>query len=1390
IHGGGGDDVIYGGDGNDTLYGDNGNDILDGGAGNDTLNGGSNSNDTYIFGRDYGKDIIDDDYGYDTLKFKEGVAPEDILIKQVGYNLVIALKEDGKTFSELSDTITIKNCIYPYNYGNDNNYYSRYGIENFVFADGATWNIQDMFSHINTDENDVIYGLNGNDILTGGKGDDTLYGRDGNDTYIFNRGYGKDTIVDTAGNDTLKFGNSIMENDIVFWSKDANLIIDTGNGDIVTIGSQFSSGATIETLLLSNGSYTSSVIIEKLIEDIKLYAFENGITINSADDIRANKELFTLTQNIWKEDDSQVSYTPPLVLDLNFNSKTSVGIGNNFTYFDYDGDGFRERTAWSEAEDAILAMDINRNGIIDNGSELFGSYTKLSDGSFAKDGYEALSQYDENGDGIIDKNDSIFSSLRLWKDINGNGLTDEGELTSIQVSNVVSIYLYRPDGSSFGSLYENGNIISNQTTFKTDDGHTGIVRDVWFQINSEDNITNNDIVNGNSADTVVSGKDGDDTYIFANGCGKKVVDDNADGFDTIKFTGSITANDILVKWDKENNGILIGIKNGSDDDTALLDLDNQILIKNWFDDSGKIERFTFDNGEILDVQTIYNKLLNAKDNGHLDTRVLNSGDILNGGTYGDILFGTYGDEVLLGNDGDDYLSGEEGNDRLEGGNGDDTLDGGLGDDILLGGSGNDYYVFQKGSGKDTVYETSGQDTILIGSELTKDDIIIKPIGDDMIIAIKENGKLLEELNDVLTIKNYMNVGFIVEKIEFEDGTSMDIPLNRPPVLSEDISIYNLSAVPFISGTIIASDPEGNTLSYEVSSKGLHGELIINENGEFTYSITDRFNGADEVRVKVIDEYGLSIEKTLVFNITSTDKATNNSDYILLNNSINILLAKDGDDLIFSGGGGDIIFGQDGNDTIYGEEGSDILYGEDGNDRLFGGLGNDTIHGNNGNDMIYGEEGNDILYGDDGDDILYGGEGKDTIYGGDDNDILYGEDGDDTLDGDKGDDTLYGGDGDDTLRGGSGNDILIGGYGDDTLKGESGDDIYVIRKYEGNDTIHDSGGNDILKLGEGITKEDLTFRRSGTTLIIDIKDKDTNTISNSIKITSWFSSSARIETILFNDNLSLDISFMSGLDSSSSNVSYIFENDQLTTYGSSKGEIIYGYDYDDIIYAGDGLDIVYGDKGNDIIYGEDDNDIVYGEDGNDTLYGGEGKDTIYGGDDNDILYGQNGNDTLDGDKGDDTLYGGDGDDTLRGGSGNDILIGGYGEDTLRGESGDDIYLFNIGDGKDSVYDTGGDDIIKFGDGITKDDISFFKKGSTLNVSYGNSDNISISYQTLSSNKIERFELDNGNYITSNDIELIIQNINAYAKDNGIKITSNDDIRNNDNLMQIVSSGWNG
>ena len=61
--------------------------------------------------------------------------------------------------------------------------------------------------------------------------------------------------------------------------------------------------------------------------------------------------------------------------------------------FDLMGQG-AVKTGWVDKQDGLLALDIDSNGKIDSGRELFGEATKLSDDSMAKDGFQALAQYD------------------------------------------------------------------------------------------------------------------------------------------------------------------------------------------------------------------------------------------------------------------------------------------------------------------------------------------------------------------------------------------------------------------------------------------------------------------------------------------------------------------------------------------------------------------------------------------------------------------------------------------------------------------------------------------------------------------------------------------------------------------------------------------------------------------------------------------------------------------------------------------------------------------------------------------------------------------------------------------------------------------------------------
>ena len=102
--------------------------------------------------------------------------------------------------------------------------------------------------------------------------------------------------------------------------------------------------------------------------------------------------------------------TSPIILDLNGNGVETKSKENG-VYFDHDGDGFAQKTGWVGADDALLVWDRNGNGLIDDGSELFGNNFILSNGKMAANGFEALKEFDANGDGIVDDGELLTLEL-------------------------------------------------------------------------------------------------------------------------------------------------------------------------------------------------------------------------------------------------------------------------------------------------------------------------------------------------------------------------------------------------------------------------------------------------------------------------------------------------------------------------------------------------------------------------------------------------------------------------------------------------------------------------------------------------------------------------------------------------------------------------------------------------------------------------------------------------------------------------------------------------------------------------------------------------------------------------------------------------------------------
>lgn len=122
--------------------------------------------------------------------------------------------------------------------------------------------------------------------------------------------------------------------------------------------------------------------------------------------------------------------TDPLMINLD----TNIGsVSDQKFFFDLDSDGKEEEISFAGKGSGFLALDKNGDGKINDGSELFG--TKSGDG------FKDLAKYDEDGNGWIDENDSIYSQLKVWtKDENGND-----RLIDLKDADVGAIYLRNAD---------------------------------------------------------------------------------------------------------------------------------------------------------------------------------------------------------------------------------------------------------------------------------------------------------------------------------------------------------------------------------------------------------------------------------------------------------------------------------------------------------------------------------------------------------------------------------------------------------------------------------------------------------------------------------------------------------------------------------------------------------------------------------------------------------------------------------------------------------------------------------------------------------------------------------------------------------------------------------
>ncbi|MBD3418492.1 MAG: hypothetical protein GF398_00090 [Chitinivibrionales bacterium] len=168
--------------------------------------------------------------------------------------------------------------------------------------------------------------------------------------------------------------------------------------------------------------------------------------------------------------EEEVQSQDPLIFDLDGDGieLTDVRTGEGVS-FDITGDGRAEQVSWVKPDDGFITYDKNGNGIIDSGKELFG------DQNGAVNGFAELARHDGDANGIINRNDAIFSNLRMWQDLNQNGFSEDKELHSLASLGIEEISLNHDSGRETIA----GNIIAGYGEYSSK-SESGLVGEVYL----------------------------------------------------------------------------------------------------------------------------------------------------------------------------------------------------------------------------------------------------------------------------------------------------------------------------------------------------------------------------------------------------------------------------------------------------------------------------------------------------------------------------------------------------------------------------------------------------------------------------------------------------------------------------------------------------------------------------------------------------------------------------------------------------------------------------------------------------------------------------------------------------------------------------------------------
>jgi len=704
--------------GNDNIEG---NDTAEGGAGNDVLVGNANNN--TLTGNE-GDDTFIGDGGINFFVGGEGIDTADYSNHSEG----IFARLDFGWITDFSNTsggwVVLLNGIANNTLEHDD-LNSVEGVTGTDFADYLFGNtLSNVLSGGNGD--DFIVGFGGADTLLGGSGRDTLQAISGDGNKLAG-GTDQDQLIGGSGVDEFVFASG--EGSAALADADQVFLFQNGVDKITITG-----GLSFTDLIIGTDGSGNATIYDNV--NNQYVAVINGV---SASDLDPSDFIFG---------------SDPIVLDLDGDGVELTSTENGVA-FDHNADGASETAGWAGADDGLLVMDIDGSGHIENGSEVFSEV--FNGGSYANS-LEALASLDENGDGVIDANDSAFGDIGVWQDANSDGVTQHGELKSLADLGIEAI------GLQADSVYKDvaGNSVYAEGEFRKADGSVGSYAGVSFTLAGE---------NQSEADETTR-----QSTAIAAGIGPVVYAASAQEV-------AAGLSDVRIITEPQSGEI-----------TVAPDFTVSVAPASEFEGTDKVEfELVFSDGSVVTREVTFEAQADTAaasdtqnptgDSVETPTAADDQTDATSIDANTDLseLAALVTGSVIRGDDGDNVLVGTAG---------DDILIGGLGADTLTGGDGADTFVLSSLAEADIItdYEFGQGDTIDLGDLLdgafgagsnAEEYVRAQKHADgDVTLAVNLDGQGTgHDWQGAATLQGHASMGESIRVVLDTEGTEVQIPVN-------------------------------------------------------------------------------------------------------------------------------------------------------------------------------------------------------------------------------------------------------------------------------------------------------------------------------------------------------------------------------------------------------------------------------------------------------------------------------------------------------------------------------------------------------------------------------------------------------------------------------------